>query len=359
MKKNKKYWEFKNKDNRESELRIYGEISKYSWWDDSIVTASDFARELEYLEDTSTLNLCINSPGGSVTEAHAIYNMLKRYAETNNVKIKTHIDGVAASAASYIAMAGDEISMGLGASLMIHNVNGGAWGESKDLRKTADLMDKMKENIIDIYMTQSNLSRDEISKLMDKETWMTAEEALEYGFIDKVETYEKVSDEDVDNLFTMEITNSIKTLPPRIKELRNRHKPKVEINKTEKEEDIVDLKTIKNDYPELYQKIREEATLDERNRIKALDAVPAHNHEAMEMINRAKYEEPQSAEKVAYNIITSDSFKAHKEIMELEVEQKNSGTGEITPMTTENKDKEKTENTVNFLVEKINMMRGQ
>ena len=360
MKKNKKYWEFRNKENRGTELRIYGEITKFSWWDETVVTASDFARELEELKDTESINLCINSPGGSVTEAHAIYNMLKRYAKANNVKITTHIDGVAASAASYIAMAGDEICMGLGASLMIHNVNGGAWGESKDLRKTADLMDKLKENIIDIYMTQSNLSREVISNLMNEETWMTPEEALEYGFIDKIETYETISDDDIDNLFTREITNSIRALPPRISELRNVKKQvKPVINQKPKGEDIVDINTIRNDHPDLYQKIREEAVLEERNRMKALDAVPAHNQEAIDMINKAKYEEPQSAEKVAYNIVTSDSFKAHREIVELENEQKISRSGEIKPLPPQNNKNEKDEKMVNSIVEKINKMRGQ
>jgi len=359
LKKNKKYWEFKNKGNRETELRIYGEITKFSWMDDNVVTASDFARELEDLDDMDSINLCINSPGGSVTEAHAIYNMLKRYKQTKNIKITTHIDGVAASAASYIAMAGDEICMGIGASLMIHNVNGGAWGESKDLRKTADLMDKLKENIIDIYMTQSNLSREEISRLMDQETWMTPDEALEHGFIDKIETYENISDEDIENLFTREIRNNIKALPPRIRDIRKiQNQAKPETNKKFKGEDIMDIGTMRNDYPDLYQKIREEAILEERNRMKALDKVPAHNQEAIDIINKAKYEEPQSAEKVAYNIITSDSFKAHKEIAELENEQTISGSGEIKPLPLQNTDQENKEKIVNSIVDKMNKIRG-
>lgn len=348
MAKNKKFWNFKNTKEKNVDLKIYGEITKYSWWDDTVVTTSDFASELEAFEDIDTINLCINSPGGSVTEAHAMYNMLKRYASKNNVKIVTHIDGVAASAASYIAMVGNEINMGLGATFMIHNVNGGSWGESKDLRKTADLMDKLKENIIDIYKTQTNLSREKISELMDSATWMTPDEALEYGFIDKIETYEEISDEEIDNIFTKEITNNIKSLPPRIKAMRNKIKEAATKNtnnkiNNKKGVEIVDKKTIKSEHNAVYEEIRNEAILEERNRIKDLDSVPTHNQEAIDMVNSAKYDKPETAANVAYNIMTSDSFKAHKEIAGTEQEQEESGVNKLKNLTPASKEEETAE----------------
>lgn len=333
--KNKRFWDFKNLGNEEAELRIYGEISKYSWWGSSVVTASDFARELEDLTDINTLNLCINSLGGSVTEAHAIYNSLMRFKSKNSIKIVTHIDGVAASAASYIAMAGDEVCMGVGASFMIHNVQGGAGGESEDLRRAAEIMDKMKENIIDIYKTQTNLSREEISNLMNKTTWMTADEALEHGFVDKIEDYLDVTDEDLDNLFTIEVTNLIKELPSRITNFRNKSiknkEPLVNTvhSRAEGGDMPITIDQIKNENPGLLDQIRSEAIQEERNRIKELDAIPVHNQAATDMVNQAKFENPQTAKDVAYNLMTSTSYKAHQEVNATKIEQVNSGTGTV------------------------------
>ncbi len=356
-KKNKKFWEFKNTAEREAELRIYGEISKYSWWGNDVVTASDFARELGELEDIDTLNLCINSLGGVVTEAHAIYNTLMRYKAKNNVKIITHIDGAAASAASYIAMAGNEICMGIGASLMIHNVQGGASGESKDLRRAADIMDKMKENIIDIYKLQTNLSREEISELMDKTSWMTADEALGHGFIDRIEDYLDITDEEMDNLFTTEMTNIIKVLPERIRQFRNNTQKNKIINNIALEgaqggNMAITLLQIKNEAPEILDQIRNEAIQEERNRIRELDALPVHNQAAIDMVNEAKFNNPESAEKVAFNIMTSTSFKAHQEVNAVKNAQDNSGTKEIKVAVVEGK-----ENNTNELTDAINQWR--
>lgn len=358
--KNKKFWEFENKGNRVADLRIYGEISKYSWLGEDIVTSSDLARELEELRDIDTLNLCINSPGGSVTEAHAIYNSIKRWKAQNNVRVISHIDGVAASASTYLSMSGDEIWGGLGSAMMIHNVQGGAMGESKDLRYTADRMDKMKESIIDVYKTRSHLSREEISDLMDQAVWMTAEEALEYGFIDKIETYEEVSDEDLNNLFTTEMTNSIKVLPPRVKEIRNN--AAATLNKTnqmspleegEGEDMPITLEQVRNEAPEVLEQIRNQAIQEERNRIQELDAIPAHNQAAIDMVNEAKFTKPMSAKDVAYNIMTSTSFKAHQEVNTTKIEQVNSGAGSVQVGITEGM-----ENKNNELEDAINNWRG-
>jgi ATP-dependent protease ClpP protease subunit len=352
-KKNIKYWNFKNSGERTADLKIYGEISKYSWWDDSIVTASDFVSELENLEEIDTLNLCINSLGGSVIEANTIYNAIKRYAQNNSVKVITHIDGVAASAASFIAMAGDEICIGIGASLMIHNVQGGSSGESRDLRRTADLMDKLKDNIIDIYRTQSNLSREEISNLMNETTWMTAEEALENGFVDKIETYEDITDKDLDNLFTKEITNSISSLPPRVYQLRNEAKNK----KTNRE---VIMSGINMTQEEFDNKIAQ-AKQEERDRIKALDNIYAPTEESQNMVNEAKYDKPQSPQEVAYNIMSTDSFKAHKEVSALTEEQKKSGAASVvneSPKNTKEKEVEDISNTAAQIARMANEARG-
>jgi len=359
-KKNNKYWDFKNQGERTATLKIYGEISKYAWWDNNIVTASDFVNELESLEDIDTLNLCINSLGGSVTEATAIYNALKRYSAENSVNIVTHIDGVAASAASFIAMAGNEICMGVGANLMIHNVNGGASGESKDLRKTADLMDRLKDNIIDIYRTQSNLSKEEISNLMDNSTWMSPEEALEHGFIDKIETYEEVEDSTLSNLFTKEFTNYVE-LPARVKEFRNKAKePKIKNTKETSEGGDKEMPGTTFTQEELNNKV-EEARAAERKRIQDLDNIYAPTEEAKNMVDEAKYAKPLTPQEVAYNIMTTDSFKAHKEVEAIAGEQEVGGVNKIvnqSPPKKEEGEKEEIENDAAAIANLMNETRG-
>lgn len=159
-----------------ADVYIYDEIGGYE------VNAQSFMDELDALGEIETINLRINSPGGSIVEGNVIYNTLKRHS----AKVVTHIDGIAASMASVIAMAGDEIHMASNAFLMIHNPWTVSVGDSDKLRKDADLMDKMKLNIINAY-SRSGYSTEELEQLMDAETWLTADEALKAEFIDEIE----------------------------------------------------------------------------------------------------------------------------------------------------------------------------
>lgn len=139
---------------------------------------------LKQIGDVKTINLHINSPGGDVFEGVSIYNMLKQ----NKANIHVYVDGLAASIASVIAMAGDTITMPENSMLMIHNPWTIAQGNSKELRKVADDMDKMGESIKASYLSKSNnkLDVDTLTKLMDDETWLTAKEAVDYGLADEV-----------------------------------------------------------------------------------------------------------------------------------------------------------------------------
>ena len=159
-----------------ADVFIYDEIGGFG------VNAQSFIDELDALGEVDQINLRINSPGGSIIEGNVIYNVLKRHA----AKVVTHIDGIAASMASVIAMAGDEIHMAANAFLMIHNPWTVSVGDSDQLRKDADLMDKMKLNIVNAY-GRSGYSGEELVQLMDAETWLTAEEALAADFIDQIE----------------------------------------------------------------------------------------------------------------------------------------------------------------------------
>jgi ATP-dependent protease ClpP protease subunit/tetrahydromethanopterin S-methyltransferase subunit B len=158
------------------DLYIYDEIGGYG------VQANAFVKALNEYKDADTINVRINSGGGSVIAGSVIYNALKRH----NAKVITHIDGLSASMASVIAMVGDEVRMAENALLMIHNPWTQSQGEADDLRKEADLLDKIKETLLTAYK-RSNYSEVELSELMDAETWFTAKEALEAGFIDVID----------------------------------------------------------------------------------------------------------------------------------------------------------------------------
>jgi ATP-dependent protease ClpP protease subunit len=156
-----------------AEIFIYDEIGGFE------VNANQFIGELENLGEVEQIDLRISSPGGSIIEGNVIFNAIKRHA----ANVTVYIDGMAASMASVIAMAGDEIIMADNALLMIHNPWTVSIGDSEQLRKDADLMDKMKSAIINAY-GRSNYSEEELEELMDATTWFTAEEAMEAGFID-------------------------------------------------------------------------------------------------------------------------------------------------------------------------------
>ncbi len=159
-----------------TEVLIYDEIGAYG------ITAKGFLAELGALPDDAAIDLRLNSPGGSVFDAVAIYNALKRHPG----EITVWIDGIAASAASYIAMAGDTIIMPENAFLMIHDPSGLVMGTAEDMRVTAEALDKVKGSLIQGYATKSGKPDDEIASLMAAETWLDAKDALDLGFIDRI-----------------------------------------------------------------------------------------------------------------------------------------------------------------------------
>ena len=166
------------KNKNELNIQIYGQIGGFSWFDEP-VSADQVYKELEnFGNDIDVINLYINSPGGSVTEGCAIYSALKRHKAVKNV----YIDGQCSSIASVIAMAGDKIAMSPVANMMIHNPITALAGDAQEMRKTANILDIMKETIINAYVTKSHLSREEISELMNTTTYFTADQAIEKGF---------------------------------------------------------------------------------------------------------------------------------------------------------------------------------
>ena len=201
-----KFWKFKALDDNTGELTLYGEIANETWWGDEI-TPKEFKADLDALGDINTLNIYINSPGGDVFAGQAIHSMLKRHKAHKNV----YIDGLAASIASVVVMAGDTIFMPKNAMMMIHNPWTWGIGNAAEFRKLAEDLDKIRESLIAAYEGRSALTRDEIIEIMDSETWLTADECLEYGFCDVVEK-EKQMAASIDKTLLMRYKNTPREL---------------------------------------------------------------------------------------------------------------------------------------------------
>ena len=181
MAKNKKFWNWA-RDADESGARVLyfdGEISDETWWGDEITPAM-FKSEL--FSDKGDITIWLNSPGGDCIAASQIYAMLMDYP--HNVTVK--IDGIAASAASVIAMAGTKVLMAPTALMMVHNPLTIAIGDTDEMQKAISMLDEVKESIINAYQVKTNQSRAKISHWMDAETWMNANKAIELGFADGV-----------------------------------------------------------------------------------------------------------------------------------------------------------------------------
>ncbi|WP_410199021.1 head maturation protease, ClpP-related [Burkholderia cenocepacia] len=181
MKEKKRWWDIRAQANaagvNEVEIRIYGDIG--FWGTD----ADLFASKLDEVASTATsIVVAINSMGGDVFDAFAIYNALRRHTG----KVTGRVDGVAASAASLILMACDTIEMPSNARLMIHNPNTVAAGEAEDLRKLADLLDSTSDSMLAAYVERSGRTAEEVRAIMDAETWLTAAQAKEQGFCDAI-----------------------------------------------------------------------------------------------------------------------------------------------------------------------------
>jgi len=174
-----KWFEIKNKADK-SEIWIYEEIGE-NWWDGSGITAKGFQKELSAVK-ASQIDLHINSPGGLVFDGITIYNLLKQHP----ANVTTYIDGLAASIASVIALAGDKIIMANNALFMIHKASGAVFGNSDDMRDFADKLDKVNGSIATTYTSKTGKEEPEINDMMKEETWLTAKDALDAGFIDEI-----------------------------------------------------------------------------------------------------------------------------------------------------------------------------
>lgn len=184
----KKFWNWKNRtvtnqetqeQTQERTLFLNGVVAEESWFDDD-VTPQLFREELE--SGSGDITVWINSPGGDCVAAAQIYNMLMNYKGSVTVKI----DGIAASAASVIAMAGTKVQVSPVSMMMIHNPATIAFGDTAEMAKAIAMLSEVKESIINAYEIKTGLSRAKLSHLMDAETWMDANSAVEMGFADEI-----------------------------------------------------------------------------------------------------------------------------------------------------------------------------
>lgn len=174
---------------KNSELVLYGFVGAPAWMNDGF-SADSVLEALAEFEDGDDIVVRINSGGGLAFSGVAIYNALRQ----KDANIIVRVDGIAASAASIIAMAGDEVIMGDGAMMMIHNASGFAMGTKEDFQKEAEVLNKLDGSLASIYVKATGLKESRVRKMMDEETWMTAEEAVDEGFATKMD--EQTGDEE-------------------------------------------------------------------------------------------------------------------------------------------------------------------
>jgi len=298
------------------------------------VIPNRFKNELRNLGDVDTIHVRINSNGGSVFGAYAIMNLLK----SHKARIITYNDGIAASAATLIAMAGDKIVSALGALWMVHLPLTSATGNSNELKKTIEILDTITEGMADIYHARTGIDRDVIMQMLHDETYMSSKEALEKGFVDEVTELEVVAylNEDKTTAFFNNLAVSMRDVRNKdafvaLMPSQPRQKPpkpqNIQSSNPQKEEKVMNLAELKAKHPEIYQAAVQEGidqslsseaittaknqsyaegVAAERERIKEIDAMALPGTE--KLTNQAKYETGITAEQYAVSLI-----KAQKE----------------------------------------------
>jgi ATP-dependent protease ClpP protease subunit len=318
-------WAIEVKNETDAEILLYDEIGEY--WGKS---AKNFVNEIKDLGNITTMVLRINSAGGDVFDAQAMYSYLRTHKAHKTVRI----DGLAASAASFVAMAGDKIIMPSNALMMIHNPWSFAWGDSSEMRKEADFLDKIRDTIATVYVARTGLDYEKIKTMMDEETWMTADEALSQGFCDETDEAIEIAacarsltEGDItwktgtgEARFSRELgakmPESAKKVPLIIESAAKIPEKQPQNIVLPKEEPVLDIKNIadlEKEFPQLVKEIRDAADSaaytrgaeNERARLKALDGLTGPGREVI--IAKAKYEEPKDARDIAMELLQASA----------------------------------------------------
>lgn len=208
-----------NKSATKAEIILYAGIGQDYWGDGSMISAKQFSDELKKLDDTvNEITVRINSPGGDVFDGIAIYNRLKQH----KAKVTVYIDGLAASIASIIALAGDEIYIGEGALFMVHLPWTFAMGNRIELDNTVSRLLDVEEQLIGIYKKKTGMERAEIKAMLEAETWLGADEAIEHGFVDsKVEATIPIAASAMDSRWIVRKPKTFKSVDAAISDTKN------------------------------------------------------------------------------------------------------------------------------------------
>ena len=359
MPKQLKFWNMmKNDEEKSAELILYGSIGSDEYWDD--ISDKAFKQDIENLGDVENITLHINSPGGSVFSAVAIANTLKNH----KAKITANIDGLAASAATIITSACDTVRMPKNALFMVHNPITFAYGNNQDMQKTLEMLNKVKNSIIETYLNKAKTDKETLSELMDNETWMSAEEAKEYGFVDEIlnESVEKevIENKLIINNMAFDISRfknfkEKKNQEPRVinisvnstgspKEIADKFRDILNSTENQKNEGVnMTLEELKNKFPELYNQIfnegKEAGITKERERMREIDNLDVSNYS--ELVENAKYNEPVEASVLAVNILNKQKEERTQKLQNIKNDSQNNFTPPVPNNGTAENNEEK------------------
>ena len=339
---NKRFWDFRAaaNENAAPELILYGDIASETWWGDEI-TPRQFTEELNALGNVPEIVVRINSGGGDVFAANAIYTLLK----DNAAKITVKIDGWAASAATIVAMAGDVIEIPGNGVFMVHDPSIGLLGyfNETELVKVSEELKVIKQSIVNGYALKTGKAAEEIAAIMAAETWFDGKQAVDAGFCDRLMFEE--ADTTVENaakVIVNSVSMNLEQFPNMPVSLLNRlaaHTPggfsntksKTEPKRSDQNMDgIKDIKTVadlKAAFPDLTKQIEEEATAAERTRIQDIEEVALPGFDAI--VNEAKFTKPTGAGDLAKAIIAEQRKQGGKYIQDRDDDAKSSKAGDV------------------------------
>jgi len=339
---NKHFWSFRAAadQNAAPELILYGDIASETWWGDE-VTPKQFTEELSALGNVPEIVVRINSGGGDVFAANAIYTRLK----DNPAKITVKIDGWAASAATIVAMAGDVIEIPGNGVFMVHDPKMGVlgyFGESEFVKLSEELK-VIKQSIVNGYALKTGKDPEEIAAIMAAETWYDGKQAVDAGFCDRLMFEDaETTVENASKVIVRAVAMDLSQFPNMPVALLNRlttHTPggfsdntKVTPN-TEKErtemqdKEIKTVDDLKTAFPELTKQIEDAATAAERKRIQDIEGVALAGFESI--VTAAKFTNPVAAGEVAMQIVAEQKKQGGKYIQDRDDDAHNSGAGDV------------------------------
>ena len=383
-------WKVTAKSETEAEILLYDMITGFDDEDYGVISAKGLINKVKALGNIQNITLRINSVGGDVFQAQAMYSYLKSHP----ANITVRVDGLAASAASVVAMAGNKIIMPSNALMMIHNPAGGVYGEAEDMRDTAEILDKIRDTIANVYVSRTGLDREKVLSMMDSETWMSANEAHELKFCDEVEeSIEAVASANkrgiifksrfgfsrADEYLAAKMPQNIVALPVSMEDIEriflskpfselgftaggklHNHKKinsRVLVPRSQEEEEsemeITNAAELEREYPELVGEIRNSAMTAERERLKTLDSLNAPGREAI--IAKAKYDDPKDARDIAIEILQSDTAQARLGDLHADAQAMNEA---LIPQKTTPPTKAEQDSAIDAVANELNRMRG-